>query len=362
MSEVNQVRQTAHWLLIIGIVVFALVYFRSLIQPFILAVVVWYLIRATRNLFTRIKIKGRGLPNWLSSILSILVTFSILWFIVQLISYNVNLIIEKSGQYDQNLNSLVANLHEITGIANIDVFIREQIADIDIDVQSFATSTLNVVSALLGNVALVLVYVIFLLLEENFMPLKIDAMFRHQQGKKGLSHILNRINKSINAYFTVKFIVSLLTGILSYVILLIIGVDFPQLWAFLIFLFNFIPYVGSLLATIMPAVFAVFQLASFAPFLWVFAGVMGIQILVGNYIEPRIVGKTLNLSPLIVILSLAFWGAIWGIIGMLLSVPIVSVLVIVMAYFPATRNVAILFSEKGTIQNYIQEVESNPKV
>ena len=136
---------------------------------------------------------------------------------------------------------------------------------------------------------------------------------------------------------------------------MIIGVDFPQLWAFLIFIFNFIPYVGSLLATIMPAIFSVFQFATIAPFFWVFAGVMTIQILVGNYIEPRIVGKTLNISPLIVILSLSFWGAIWGIIGMLLSVPITTVLVIVMAYFPGTRNIAILFSEKGTIEKYISE-------
>ncbi len=299
------------------------------------------------------------MPKWLSGVLSILVTFTILWFIFQLISYNVNLIIQQSGEYENNLNSFITNLNEITGIPNVDVFIANQISTVDIDIQSIATGTLNVVSALVGNFALVLVYVIFLLIEENFMPLKINAMFSKDKGKQDFSNILNRINKSVNVYFTVKFIVSLVTGIFSYIILIIIGVDFPQLWAFLIFIFNFIPYVGSLLATIMPAIFSVFQFASLLPFFWVFAGVMSIQILVGNYIEPRIVGKTLNISPLIVILSLSFWGAIWGIIGMLLSVPITTVLVIVMAYFPATRNVAILFSERGTIESYIKDVQSN---
>ncbi len=354
MIESNRVSQSAFWLTIIGVIVFALIYFRSLIQPFILAIVVWYLIRSTRKLIARISFKGRTMPRWLVGVLSILLTFTILYGVFELISYNVNLIITKSSEYNENLSSLIESVTELTGINDIDAFITEQLSKIDIDVQSFATSTLNVVSVLIGNFALVLVYVIFLLIEENFMPLKLEAILARGDKQGRVSNILDRINKSINTYFTVKFLVSLFTGVLSYVVLLIIGVDFAGLWAFLIFLFNFIPYVGSLVATLLPSFFAVFQFASFLPFLWVFVTVEIIQILVGNYIEPRIVGKTLNLSPLAVILSLSFWGAIWGIIGMLLSVPIISVLVIVMAYFPSTRNVAILLSEKGNIESYIK--------
>lgn len=359
MSELqhdhNPVKQTAYWMAIVGMVIFALVYFKTLIQPFLLAVLVWYLIRSARNVIAKIKIKGWSLPEWLTKILSILVTFSILWMIVQLISFNVNLIIDKSPEYNENVNKLLDNVTEFTTIPEIDNFINQQIAGINLDLQSFATSTLNVVSALLGNFALVLVYVIFLLIEENFMPLKFSAMVSKKDGKSGFKYLLDRINKSINTYFTVKFIVSLLTGFLSYIVLLIIGVDFALLWAFMIFLFNFIPYAGSLIATLLPASFAVFQFGSFLPFFWVFLGVMIIQLLVGNYIEPRIVGKSLNLSPIAVVLSLTFWAAIWGIVGMLLSVPIISVLVIVMAYFPGTRNIAILFSEKGTVDSYIDQ-------
>ena len=147
---------------------------------------------------------------------------------------------------------------------------------------------------------------------------------------------------------------SLLTGVLSYLVLLLLGVDFPILWAFIIFLFNYIPYVGSLVATLLPALFVIFQKGSFLSFLWVLVAVECVQILVGNYIEPKVMGKTLNLSPLIVILALSFWGAIWGIVGMILSVPIISVLVIIMAHFSSTKSVAIFMSEQGNIESYSQ--------
>jgi AI-2 transport protein TqsA len=355
----SRVVATAAWMIIIGLVVFTLVYFRSLIQPFILALVVWYLIRATRNLLGKIKIKGRRIPGWLTGILAMLLTFGIIWFVIQIVSYNVNLIITKSSQYENNLDTLIKSLKELTGISNVDAFISEQVKGLDYDLQSIATNFLNSVSAILGNAALVIIYVIFLLIEENFFPSKLKNVVLNSSGKATLSDIVPRISKSINTYFTVKFVTSLLTGILSYVVLLIIGVDFAVLWAFLIFIFNFIPYVGSLVATLLPSFFAIFQFASLLPFLWVFISVEIIQILVGNYIEPRIMGKTLNLSPLVVLLALAFWGYIWGVVGMILSVPMISVLVIVLAHFPATRNIAILLSEKGTLNANITVSDTN---
>ncbi|MFT4737360.1 MAG: AI-2 transport protein TqsA [Cyclobacteriaceae bacterium] len=340
---------TAAWMIIIAIVVFSLVYFRSLIQPFILALVVWYLIRGVRNLLSRIKIRNRRVPKWLAGILAILLTFGILWFVIQIISYNVNLIIGQSSQYESNLETLLQGVKDLTGIDNIDAFLSEQASGLDYDLQSIATGFLNSVSALLANAALVIVYVIFLLIEENFIPDKLKNLMMKSTGKATLAEIIPRISKSVNTYFTVKFVTSLLTGFLSYIVLLVIGVDFAVLWAFMIFLFNFIPYVGSLVATLLPSFFAIFQFASLLPFLWVFISVELVQILVGNYIEPRIMGKTLNLSPLVVLLSLAFWGSIWGVVGMILSVPIISVIVIILSHFSGTKNIAILLSEKGTI-------------
>ena len=147
---------------------------------------------------------------------------------------------------------------------------------------------------------------------------------------------------------------SLLTAVLSYIVMVLLGVDFPVLWAFIIFILNYIPYIGSLIASLLPGLFAIFQFASFWPFIYIFVAVEAVQILVGNYIEPKVMGKTLNLSPLVVVIALSFWGAIWGILGMILSVPIVSILIIICAQFPSTRPVAVMLSENGSIEDLYQ--------
>ena len=140
-----------------------------------------------------------------------------------------------------------------------------------------------------------------------------------------------------------------MTGVLSFFVLLLIGVDAPLFWAFLIFILNFIPTIGSLIATAFPAVFSMLQFGEFTPALMVLAFVGAIQIIVGNLIEPRLMGSSLNISPLVVFLTLALWGLIWGVTGMLLSVPITVILIIILSEFEGTRSLAIMLSQKGNI-------------
>jgi predicted PurR-regulated permease PerM len=161
--------------------------------------------------------------------------------------------------------------------------------------------------------------------------------------------VLSQVNSAVRTYVYVKTLMSFLTGAISYFVLLLFHVDFPVLWAFVIFLLNYVPYVGSLVATFLPSAFAVFQFQSFSIFVWVFLGIQVVQILIGNILEPKVMGKTLNLSPLGVLTALTFWGMIWGVMGMILSVPITSILVIIALRFPATRFVAIILSENGEL-------------
>ena len=123
----------------------------------------------------------------------------------------------------------------------------------------------------------------------------------------------------------------------------------PVFWAFLIFLLNFIPTIGSLIATTFPAVFALLQFGEFSYLVMVLVFVGLIQVAVGNVLEPKLMGNSLNISPLVAILSLTFWGAIWGVTGMFLSVPITVILVIIFSHFESTRPVAIMLSEKGKV-------------
>lgn len=155
--------------------------------------------------------------------------------------------------------------------------------------------------------------------------------------------------------------VSFITGALSYVALLIFGVDSALFWAFLIFILNFIPTVGSLIATLFPALFAVVQTTEIAPFIYILLSVGSIQILVGNVLEPKIMGNSLNMSPLVVILSLTIWGAIWGIMGMILSVPITVMMIIVFEEIASLRFIAVALSEKGELNEPVVRPIPNKK-
>jgi predicted PurR-regulated permease PerM len=114
-------------------------------------------------------------------------------------------------------------------------------------------------------------------------------------------------------------------------------------------MFNFIPSIGPVLATVFPSLFCLIQFGEFVPFLMVFFGVGTVGVLISSLVEPRLMGNTLNISPLVTILALAIWGSIWGILGALLSVPITVAMIIILAQFPQTKNLAILLSEKGKI-------------
>jgi predicted PurR-regulated permease PerM len=161
--------------------------------------------------------------------------------------------------------------------------------------------------------------------------------------------MLDHIDQSISRYISLKTLISLITAVASYVALLLIGVDFPLFWAAVIFLLNFIPTIGSLIATLFPALMALLQFAAFGPFILVLMVVGTIQVLVGNVLEPKLMGSSLNISSLVVLISLAFWGTIWGIVGMILSVPITVMLIIIFSRFDTTRSAAIWLSGNGEV-------------
>lgn len=185
-----------------------------------------------------------------------------------------------------------------------------------------------------------------MLLEETAAHKKLEKLFPNQNDQyfKVKSTFL-KIERAVQAYMNSMVIISFITGALSYIALLILGVDFPILWAFLIFILNFIPYVGSFIATLLPATIAVFQYGNGMYFIYVLAVLMTIQMILGNFVQPKLMGKSLNISPIAVLLAFAFWGSIWGVTGMILSVPISSIVLIIRAQFPETRSIAIFMSE-----------------
>ena len=150
-------------------------------------------------------------------------------------------------------------------------------------------------------------------------------------------------------YLFIKTMISAITGITSFIWLQLIGVEFAGVWAFIVFVANYIPTIGAIVACGLPILYTLVTAPTLQQPILTAAGLIGIQILLGNIIEPKLTGKTLNLSTLALLINLVFWGMIWGVAGMFFSVPILVATLIVTAQFDSTRWIAILLSADGII-------------
>ena len=207
---------------------------------------------------------------------------------------------------------------------------------------SLVQPIVSALTSMVGNIFMVLIYMLFLFLEESNFDSKLKMIFKNEENYESISNILNELQYSISDYLGVKTLVSFITGALSAIALTIIGVDAPVFWALIIFLLNYIPNVGSLVATLFPVAFCLLQFPDLTPAILTLVFVGMIQVVVGNVLEPKLVGSSMNLSALVTILALSLWGIIWGITGMILSVPITVIMVIIFSKFEQTRNIAIM--------------------
>lgn len=198
--------------------------------------------------------------------------------------------------------------------------------------------------AFIGNVFWVILFVIFVLSERGAVARKIVKGFGAERAINILD-IMRRINRSVQQYLGLKTLISLMTGITIGVLLAILKTPFPFLWGLLAFLLNFIPNIGSVVAGVPPILITLFDSGSLGRTLAVAIAFIIVQTIIGNFVEPKVLGKGLDLSPLVVLLSLLFWGWLWGIPGMLLSVPLTSALKISLEQFEKTKPFAIILGD-----------------
>ncbi len=198
--------------------------------------------------------------------------------------------------------------------------------------------TFNQVGGLFANGFLILFTVIFMLLEVASIPVKLKKVFSNPD--ESLARVQS-VSFNINKYIGLKTIISFCTGLLVYILLLIVGVDYPLLWAVLAFALNYIPNIGSIIAVIPPVLLTIIQLGVIEALI-VLGGYILINTIMGNIVEPKFMGKGLGLSTLVVFLSLVFWGWILGPIGMLLSVPLTITIKIALDSSDETRWLAVL--------------------
>jgi predicted PurR-regulated permease PerM len=215
-------------------------------------------------------------------------------------------------------------------------------------VMNLVTTTLSGFSSVLGNIFLLLITVVFMLAEGNVFPRKLHIAFGDSaQTEKKLDHFLTMVNR----YMAIKTMVSLVTGIIIGAVLWIMGVQFYVLWGLLAFLLNYIPNIGSIIAAVPAVILTFLQLG--AGYASVVIGLfVSVNMIMGNVVEPRLMGRSLGLSTLVVFLSLIFWGWLLGMVGMLLSVPLTMILKLALENSEDGRWFAILLSADEEVEAF----------
>lgn len=295
------------------------------------------------------------LPQWLATVITVLVIIVVVLFFVWFVFFSVDLLIQKVPDYASRINDLDGLLKSIAGkwieipedasffsMLNVD-----WVADVIMPtLRSVSSSAIS----LLSTVLLVVLLTVFLLIERHtFIPKLLS--FIHKGDEAKLTVLWERIIKQVNKYITIKIFVSLLTGILFYVVCLIAKLDFAFLWGVLAVVLNFIPTIGSIIITVLVTLMAVVQYApSIGWILFVGISAIVIQNVVGNFLDPRLSGNSLNLSPFIILVALTVFGFVWGIVGMFLAVPLLSILQIICANVESTRPIAILIGSGRTVK------------
>jgi predicted PurR-regulated permease PerM len=228
------------------------------------------------------------------------------------------------------------------GIGPFKVDISATLGSLEVDkIGGFVLKAIGPFFGILGKLFLVFLFLVFIVAGRGRAEAKIPKALG--EGRAGRIHgIIDRINVQIRKYLVIKTAVSLANGVMVWIVLKAFGVDFAALFGLLAFFLNFIPNIGSFLAMALRVGFTYFQFGDFWTPFWVFAITEGLDAVLGNYIEPRVMGKGLGLSPLLVFFSLLFWGWLWGIPGMILSVPLTAVVRIVCQNVPSLRPVAVL--------------------
>jgi predicted PurR-regulated permease PerM len=306
----------------------------ALVTPFLLAVFIAVLVAPPLHF-----LRNHGLPGWAAMLVIVTLLIGVGGGVVGLFTGSLNEFTTNLPQYQQRLRVLSGDL--VTWLDSIGLHVSRQAFNSLVDpsrVLGFASELIKGLGGVLTNALLILLTVIFILVEANSLPAKLR--YALESADRSISN-MREIMTTINRYMFIKANTSLLTGLLVWLWLSFLGVDFAAMWATLAFLLNFVPTIGSIIAAVPAVLLALVQLG-LKEALLAMLGFMAINILIGNAVEPRVMGRGLGLSTLVVFLSLVFWGYILGSAGMFLSVPLTMALKIALGANPQTRPVAIM--------------------
>lgn len=310
---------------VLGVVLYML---QSVLIPLVIAAFISYLFKPLVTFLQK-----RRVPTFISLIVVFITIGAVLFGISSIIYASINSFVEEAPQYQGRINDVAATLNsELTALGErynlpVEDFDWRSIVNVSTLTGMLGTGLGTTVS-FAGNVILVLLYMAFILGATGDFAEKVRVSFR-QSYSKTIGMVVGRIDEQVRQYLLTKTLISLASGTLTTVTLLIFGVDFAIFWGFLTFILNYIPNFGSLISEIFPFLMALLQFDSIVTPLIILAILIGTDTIIGNVVEPKVMAVSMDLSPLVVLVALIFWGWLWGIAGMILAVPMTVILKII---------------------------------
>ena len=305
----------------------------EIIVPFLLSLFLAIILLPSYNFFNK-----RGLPQSISLALVISMFILLILLVAKLIGSSIH---DFNSNIDFYADQLSVYYHSLVAIASkvgIEISVDELSKMINSkQIMSFASQMMQSMGSMFTNSFVVLLTIIFMLLESTNFKSKIEFA---SENNGAVLHI-EKISSQIKEYMVLKAIISIFTGLVVWIALLIVGTDYAFLWAVIAFLFNFIPNIGSIIAAVPAVLLTLVQLGSLSAII-VATVYIAINVIIGSVIEPKVMGKGLGLSTLVVFLSLIFWGWLLGIVGMLLSIPLTIMVKIILDDNEKTRWISVL--------------------
>ena len=286
-----------------------------------------------------------GIPWIICSLIIVVLFFVILLGVTSILITSLTGIIAEFPKYESRLMSIYQLIADNLGIEidNTKSLFQNLWTSLKVReyTQKFAVSLSSGVISFSKTIFLISIMTAFILLEMRLTKRKMHYAFKDNREK--ITRISNQIINQTMRYISIKFFISLATGLVCGIVSLIIGLDFPVVWGFLAFIMNFIPIFGSVISVGLTTVFSLIQFyPSWGKTLFVLLFMTSVNMILGNIIEPRIEGKNLGISPVIILISLSLWGYIWGFTGMLLAVPLMVIIKIVCENIDYLKGLAIL--------------------
>jgi AI-2 transport protein TqsA len=317
-------------------------WFSDIFRPLALAVFIWLTVDGFADAMQR---RMPFIPRKAAVPIALLIAVGFLAAVTAFIVDYAASFSGSIGQYRTRLDTVITDVWNMLPLQGAPPTVGELAGHVNPG--QLLSGIADVLQTFGGEALLVIVYVACLFAAQSTLPAKSEEIFASGPERERATRIAGAIRESMESYLWVQTITGLMLAGASWVVFALVGLENALFWALVIFILSYIPVIGGLAASLLPMLFALVQFDTIVPAIIILVSTQVINFVVGNIIQPRMTGDSLNISILVVFLSLAFWGKLWGGPGMFLAVPLTVMMMIVLAQFPSTRWIAVMLSANG---------------